>query len=454
MTREFLEAKNNIIELIHNHKPFVPQLVDQDKDICPLIGKKIKTDKLLGTGTDGIVYSIKVGGKKSKYVMKKILDVSIQQRKIKQKDVTIEKLMEDAENSNIAPNAVFYLQPKIYQNNRNKKYRINEKIRWPEFAELCIRKEEYAYTDLMGKLRVIPQNSYICDDEQYSEYTLGLICAEIYTSHRSIHFMELYSFSTCYTFNKVYQYIFSEKLDNTLNDIMPCVSLKEYPEMVSYVFLQVVCAIAVYQKIFKISHNDLHSNNIFIQYIDQDTEYNGVKLQPIDYFQYNIGDVTLYIPFVPFIVKIADFGRSGKYSEPYILPDYLLATGYGGWIANWYTPVYDFFHFTMVYYLSNSDDVFMRNVMRWILNKKMNGKMISPDSVNELCQKSQGSDGSDSSNASIATSVASSGVILRPRLELLEKYKHATASNFIESDITKKFQTRPTNKKILVVTDV
>ena len=69
MTQVTLEAKGKIIELIRDRKPFVPYLVENDKEVCPLIGKRIKKDKLLGSGTDGIVYSIKINVNKFFYML-------------------------------------------------------------------------------------------------------------------------------------------------------------------------------------------------------------------------------------------------------------------------------------------------------------------------------------------------------------------------------------------------
>jgi serine/threonine protein kinase len=82
---------------------------------------------------------------------------------------------------------------------------------------------------------------------------------------------------------------------------------------------QILIAVLFYQSIFKISHNDLHTGNIFLEKITNKTKYNGKYLKDYGFISYNIYGKEYYVPLGRYLVKIGDWGLSCKYSKPMVL---------------------------------------------------------------------------------------------------------------------------------------
>lgn len=101
------------------------------------------------------------------------------------------------------------------------------------------------------------------------------------------------------------QVVVLEKCINTLDYLLEN-DLIKIEELESCIF-QVLVMLYSYQKIFKFTHNDLHTNNIM--YIDTEEEY----------LFYKINNVTYKIPSYGKIYKIIDFGRSIYYYNEQIL---------------------------------------------------------------------------------------------------------------------------------------
>jgi hypothetical protein len=113
--------------------------------------------------------------------------------------------------------------------------------------------------------------------------------------------------------------------------------------------IQLLHAIATYQSVEGISHNDLHTGNIFYTKVDETTTFNGETLYDADYYHYSIHrgliDLDLYLPATQYIAKIADFGFSTKWSIPIISWNWIFqqdnSESDAPWIPNWYIPQYD-----------------------------------------------------------------------------------------------------------------
>ena len=91
------------------------------------------------------------------------------------------------------------------------------------------------------------------------------------------------------------QYLFIEKLNNTLEDLIDDNIPEE--ELLSCMF-QISFALTYLQKHYQFTHNDLHINNIM--YVTTETEYL--------YYKYN--NIYYRIPTYGKIFKIIDFGRA------------------------------------------------------------------------------------------------------------------------------------------------
>jgi hypothetical protein len=100
----------------------------------------------------------------------------------------------------------------------------------------------------------------------------------------------------CTLFDFPVEAIFMEKCDNTLDYLMMNNMLND-SEWKACLF-QVITILAVYQKCFDFTHNDLHTNNIM--YIETDKQY----------LYYKINGTTYKVPTYGRIFKIIDFGRA------------------------------------------------------------------------------------------------------------------------------------------------
>jgi hypothetical protein len=213
----------------------------------------------------------------------------------------------------------------------------------------------------------------MCVNPFYTEYMISLICSNFYTDGDSIHFVpvEKNSFSTCLTVQKK-----QKRRKQRQSNTPPTISIQEFFVMdavegnplskkllregapykdLDVCLIQVLHSIAVYQR-KQISHNDLHSENILIEQILLNTKWNHQELINYAHFQYDLGDAgSLYTPFVPFLIKIIDFGLSCKYSPPPILNRRIMEGSIRTLAAlenseekhrvvippNWYFPAYD-----------------------------------------------------------------------------------------------------------------
>lgn len=101
--------------------------------------------------------------------------------------------------------------------------------------------------------------------------------------------------ATAYIFDYPVQMIFLEKCKNTLDHLF----MKDLPDdQACSALFQVIMILLVYQKMFKFTHNDLHTNNIM--YVETDEPYLWYKYQEKVY----------KVPTYGRIFKIIDYGRS------------------------------------------------------------------------------------------------------------------------------------------------
>ena len=205
-----------------------------------------------------------------------------------------------------------------------KEYVMKQKLD-PEYESIdCLERVPYVFrnnTSLTRKEQTIPANSYVCENEQYSEYMIGVLVSQLYKngltprseSLYNINFLDVLSFTTCH--EPMYsQYIFMERITS---DLKTADDLTQ-GDLISIV-AQLLIAILFYQSIFKISHNDLHTGNIFLERITDKTKYNGRYLKDYGFISYNIYGKEYYVPLGKYLVKIGDWGLSCKYSKPMVL---------------------------------------------------------------------------------------------------------------------------------------
>lgn len=292
-------GKDEVLKIVDTRKSIV-EFLTKESTLCPLIGSEIKMVEI-GDGTQGIIFNITFPGMGNKKYVAKLISPLLG----------------------------------IDQN-------TGEKVRAErtESSVKCLSSEAYEFPKTNGDgVVVIPAESYLCDDETYSEYVLSVLVSEMYRKGECINFIDTFDFATCNS--PIFkQYIFMDKIDDVLMKMTKCAFPESQPEVGMGACIQILFAIASYQQ-YKIVHGDLHLDNIFIEYITPETKFGGNLLSEADYFYYEIGGQRVYLSYTPYIIKIGDWGLSCKYSEPMVLNAYTVATGYDKWIPNYYNETYD-----------------------------------------------------------------------------------------------------------------
>lgn len=181
--------------------------------------------------------------------------------------------------------------------------------------------------------------AFVCESP-YIEYMIGKLCTDL-----SINFIKHYSFALCSSTDRVMngiisdQHILLEKADTTLSSLL--LNRKLPPFDLDSIYIQIMHALCCIQQTkYKIVHGDLHFNNIFLIRVTDNTTYNGERIKDYDYIEYQVNGESFYIPILNFkyIVKLGDWGKSSKYSEPAIMDTNV--SSYES-IPDYYTPAYD-----------------------------------------------------------------------------------------------------------------
>jgi|SRR5579862_7830597 len=379
------EGHKEILKVIKNHEPIIKYL-GYPSEKCPLIGSKIKLGDVLGKGEYGTVFSITIPGHSERdYVVKKG-ELNLKIYNTKPSD-----LLDRAE---LYANYEFSweeLKPfqtekaiKAYENN------IDEKFEFVIPPSPCLLKEDEKFESIpkSKKRVVVKKGSYLCRDP-FSEFVIGSYIGQLFREGKCINFLNTYSSFICSANeseeeNKFYQYIFMDRVSGTLKKYRKCITNFT---IIDAIFIQVLFAIACYQKTLQISHNDLHIENIFAEIVSSKTQFNGEFLENAEYYHYKIDDKDIYFPAIPLIIKIGDFGLAIKFSDP-IVGDLNLFDGEEGLLdmlektedidrkPNKFYPSYDSLFF-ITGYMDIIDE-------KW--SKKKLGPLIS-DSIMFMCDQ-------------------------------------------------------------------
>lgn len=112
-----------------------------------------------------------------------------------------------------------------------------------------------------------------------------------------------------------------ERLDCTLDDILNVEEIERavrkgmasplftVTELCS-LFFQSLFGLVVAQRACKLKHHDLHSGNVFLKRITDDTTFRNAKLSEATTFHYHLDGTDFYLPNSGFVAKLGDFGMS------------------------------------------------------------------------------------------------------------------------------------------------
>lgn len=380
--------KRETLTIVDVGGDLVNYLANEDT-ICPLIGSEIKFLEKLGEGAQGAAFLIKLPDTGTKtYVAKKLS--MFNQCEISPRNIYLKHI---ARTWSRKYNMDYEALIKFNGGNPNRILMKGESVCVTDYAVMCRVDKSYSIDKFDGSGKVtIPEDSYICQQEQYSEYVIGAIAGNIYRNGKSVNFFDVFMFSTCSEEFDPYkklsnQYIFMEKIDGIMRDVPRHILMDKnkkelfddydinYDDIDSiYVILliQTLHALACLQK-YKIVHGDLHLGNIFVEYVTEETKFSGKKVSGNNYYAYEIGDTTLYLPAIPILAKIGDYGLSVKWSKPLVGNKKTIDNGYdqrdgfGPWIPNWYARNYDVIYLirrTLVWVPNNTA---IRKIYAWIL---------------------------------------------------------------------------------------
>jgi len=356
------EGREEVLNTINSGGSIVELLGLPVENKCALIGAEIKLVKKIGQGVQGEVFLIDFPGKGEKmYVVKKSdLTLSVITGF---KDTVIEGL----DDEDLTWEDIEHWQPSEYKNEWGQGSGIVSVVIPPKLCRTDKIKKFRSIPAGKDVFVSIPKGSYLCDNESFSEFCIAVYTGTLYRNNICINFFNTYSMFTCLDrktndFAEYKQYIFMDKIDGELENYVSCISLDKYikygqhnEDIMNGIYIQTLFAIAAYQAKFKISHNDLHTDNVFVEFVTEKTEFKGKKLIDADYYHYEIDGKSIYFPAIPVIAKIGDYGKSVKYTEPIIGDKFVFVTGYdqgdgtGPWIPNIYFPQYDSLYFTTSY---------------------------------------------------------------------------------------------------------
>lgn len=268
-----IKGKNHMLNLISSGKKVINYFVKQGKTECPLLEADVEVIDILGKGADGTAIRVK-------------------SKKWGTKNIVLKTFVEGPE-----------------------EYCLESEPMYKEDFDFTVPAGSYSCQDSFGAELIMSgiTNSFLDQSANFLAYFDFFLCREDYekfggsgeVSKRgdenefSMYFLMELASTDLYHLNR--------KCNKTITE-----------EMSHNLLFQTLHAVTVFQKL-KINHNDLHEGNIFIQKIEADTRHNGQKLIDADYFHYRLGKTDYYLPYIPVLVKIADWGRAMKWSEPYVL---------------------------------------------------------------------------------------------------------------------------------------
>lgn len=471
----FLDG-DNVIRIVNNEGGIV-KLLGYPSDKCDLVDK-FDINEFLKSGQYGKVFSVNIEGKN--YAVKKAdLDLIIEKK-------TKENIDNRLKIAGVSVKDLEDLQPERFlQNYRKAGPKDLVTVVIPPLP--CIIRNELEYPARpsgVGKRCIIPKGSYLCNTEAFSEFVIGVYAGRLYKTNQCINFFDIFSLFTCkkntneafifkdeyqnptknesgndYPYYSLQQYIFMEKISGDLNDDIECLSIHIFNKLPSHkrghamnsLYTQIVFAMAMYQEELKLSHNDLHTGNVFVEYITKNTVYNNQTLHDADWFHYHIKGRDIYIPWCLYIAKIGDFGLSVKYKSengPMVGSKYIIEKGFQsteepeGLVPNLFLPSYDLLYCSYAYAhllrshsLSGGNDItpFVTKCIEYFCN--MNPIGHTRDIVDRL----NGNDGGRDPLIKINTG--------RPYLKKLVNLK--TALDTLLGPIYKEFGEKPKQGKIV-----
>lgn len=389
-------------------------------NICRLLEENFVNCGKLGQGVCGSVFEMKYPHfENKKYVIKKFINTNIVRYKT-ETDISVQDMLD-----RIKQETIFSI-PLLNKRNLTDILRSGEYIEVIVYLKECQTGVKLIKNDGSDEQINKDDNIYMCSSE-ITEYILGTLAGQLYRSGKCINFIDTNMMAACP--NGLY--IVMDKIDASLYNIVRDLNEQE----INSIFLQTLYAIYLFKRIFKLNHNDLHLNNIFLYYTMNDTEWNGKKIVENDYISYSIGlEKILYIPVsdMKYIAKLGDWGLGSKYSNPIIIKDNI--DEYDDVLPTFYSEAFDVI-LMINNFVTFSPTNFIINIAKWC-NRL-------PNSANYAMVQQRIKD----------NEIEPAG--LRPQIDLLETdYSHVTAKNILlNRNLMQGYSDKPTGKILNIGTD-
>lgn len=395
------DNKDEVLHVIERGDELIDYFTSKDVvKRCPLISSKMKTSKLIAEGLQGSVHTVSLGipGDTKEYVVKKaynpfidvyighvaqknVFDLTGEKRVTYKRLVKVlpEKFFAGLDRSvffalnDVSPDDMFeegdIFLPEFVEGNKGA-CKTSRPIEVDKYWVSTERKSNGKLEETRTYLGTFtyPKGSYLCNDEMYTEYVIGLLCAGLFSSGKCANFIDVFGFSTCgglmpkeeddeedYDPNlrkAVFDFTFMEKIHGTVRrnlhkmlvDVEESCGRRGSEDVMDSIILQTLGAISMMQRTLGIQHNDLHNDNVMFQNLNKmegPVMFDGHDLKEADYFCYDFDGVSVYFKNVGIVIKIADFGYATKYSAPIVGPMILTnrnldTAAIPGWRDDWY----------------------------------------------------------------------------------------------------------------------
>ncbi len=339
------------MDIINHGIDYLSDYLSDESPICPLFGSSILIGRMLGKGKFGEVYLVTLSDmSKKEYAVKKILAETQQILKTSNDMRYYEKKY------NMPIRTIKQLNPNFATSNM---------ITLPTYSKSCTTKVSQLVWPVVksGNKTTVSKGSFICVNEVYTEFAIGSLCANMYRQGICVNFIDMFAFATCEKRGEVNHYSFMEKINGTFTELIHLSELNE-PEY-EILIIQVLFAIACYQKELKLQHNDLSTSNVFIENVTDESIYKNQKLTSFSKYGYQINNKTISFPSIHYLAKIGDYGMSCKYSSPLIGTEHAIKGDESQNVPNWYSPCYDVLFF-LAHIFDQVDIEFVNNIFSWI----------------------------------------------------------------------------------------
>ena len=421
LLKDLQKGRKSVLDRYKKDEDLVPLFLSETEGCTDLL-KKVKEGKKLGEGVSASAFQITLGGQQ--YVLR--IEVAPKTHYAFPKKYTDEQIEVELEDMG-------YEISDIMNSNREiiKDFVLFDLKEEDPFTLCKIHAPFSSLTPLKLKY---PKGSYICRYPALSGYIIQLLCSELYSSGKCIYFLDTYGMNVCDTkipYQKVQITVMqkaSVSLDRLIKENLLRYGLPDPITAINSIYIQVLFAIAAMQGIYGISHNDLHNNNVLLEFIKPDvTTYNGQTFKITDsriscqHIRMNGKDY--YLPPCWWIVKIIDFGISAKFASPVVMSTDIATDRYKV-VPNWWCPAYDSLYFT-----KNYTDIPYSTIAKCVLQSVIKPKDLKKSS--KLFDKND-----------------------RPNFKLLqEKYSHVTAQYILESLLHPKFSKPVKGEKYVLTAD-